>query len=164
MSATEIIAFLFKLINFGALAGLFIYLFQRKVKDRIKTKIKEKEVFWQNLQTNKQALIDQQHKLRIEIACQKDYGNALLQKIVLWHKASSLQEQAFIEEAKINAQKVYERTRTFHEKKEERELLQQIVPLAIDEARKTLEDRFAQEKNAEKYMANIFRYLKKSSS
>lgn len=163
MSVPEVIAFLFKIINFSVLIGLVIYIFQRKVRGQIKTKIREKEVFWQNLQTNKQALIDQQHKLQMERAAQKDYGMELLKKIETWDAASKAHQQNLIEQMKHNAHKVYERSAKFYEKKQERQLIKKAVPIAFDQARETLIAQFAKEENIQKYMNNIFTFMKKST-
>lgn len=162
MIASDLIVVAFKVINFAALIGLCLYFFQRKLKKKIKTKIEEKEVFWQNLQTNKKVLIDQQHKLSIEITWQQQYAQELLKKIGIWRSTSLEFEQALQNAMLVNAQQAYERTLAIKEHKQLLATLDQIVPKAMDDVHKELVHYFSELKNADRYVENVVVFMKKS--
>ncbi len=164
MPTSEIIAFIFKLINFGALVGGFTYLFQRKLKEPLVTKIKEKKLFWKNLEINKQALIDRQHKLDLEISWQDEYGKTLLKKIAQWDNASAQEEAALVKKMEKNAQDVYEGSVRAQKSQKMQKALDALVPIVFGQARTTLKKKYLPQDSGQEYIAKILGSMHKGLS
>ena len=101
------VALIFRVINFALILGLIIYVFRRKFLGQIRSKIQEKEIFWKNLQNNKDALIKQQKDLNDDIDWQNRYAQELLLKIDHWrsvvdkyHEFEKKKEKEIVEKIK----------------------------------------------------------------
>lgn len=85
MEFSEIVSIIFRVINFGLVVGLTIYIFRKKFLGQIRSKILQKEIFWKNLHNNKDVLINQQKDLEHDINWQDAYAQQLCVKIDQWH-------------------------------------------------------------------------------
>ncbi|MGE0207155.1 MAG: hypothetical protein AB7R69_04900 [Candidatus Babeliales bacterium] len=163
MLSVHSIRFIFNALNTGAFFGLIYFVFIKKVKPGIKTKIQEEEIFWQNLHINKQALLDQQHKLDLEIDMQKLYGTGLLKKIEQWHHTVDEQQEQFNAQAQECAQKMYHHSLKIQEHRMQEEMMRVVIPQACAKTRKAMHTKFEDSKAVEHYFDKIFSCINKSS-
>jgi len=85
MSVAEYIAIAFKLINFGVLIGLGVYLFKRYALSSIHLHIAKREQKLADLALQTYLLKEQAKAMELVVADQRAVGHGLLQKIDLWN-------------------------------------------------------------------------------
>jgi hypothetical protein len=89
----NLVTSLFKVINFIALIAALYYIFKTKMLARLLEQMKEKEIFWFNLDTNKNALMQQQEKLSLDIDQQTEYAQHVLGKVTQWHRQATARSE-----------------------------------------------------------------------
>jgi hypothetical protein len=161
MIAHDVIAFIFKVINFGALFGLGAYFFCKKFKKQIKAKIEEKEVFWHNLKTNKINLINQQNVLTTEISIQQQYAQELLKKIAQWKSVSLKNQELLSKDFQENADRAYKRALKVQDFRKQRELFEHVAPRVLKSSHEELDHYYGQDYHSEKYLGHIINFMEK---
>ena len=160
---SQIVAMAFKLINFGIIISVSIYYFKTRLLRKIKDRIKEKEVFKENLHANKHQLIGQQHKLDEEIVWQREYAGQLFEKINRWNaqvKTSQDQQarklETYIQDTEKKREQQAHHQAMFH-------MIQRVVPIAFDNVTKKLKATFEPDgPQAAQYIDGIIKNIKKS--
>ena len=164
MFQSDSIAIVFRLINFGAFIGAGLYLFYTKLLKPIREQIKEQEVFWRNLKKNRKSLIEHQKKLNEEITWQDGYAQELIEKISRWRIETERQRAALVKEKEQYADKAEKRAKKRVNEYQIRLVMNKAVPIAFDQIRHELDEKFADTKTAKKYLAQVIEQLHESVS
>ncbi len=144
----EIIAFIFKILNFFVLIGLGVYFFKKYALKKITIGIARKESFIRGLFDRQQKLEQQQHELDETIAKEKHLCLVLKEKIDLWKNQVEKKLKKEQEEQEKYTKIVYTRLKKRMEMVVTGQVKEQALQTAIGRARVELKQQFAQEKNS----------------
>ncbi len=160
---SEIIAIIFRLINFLILIALGIYCFKKYALEVIRGNISAEQEHLDELKARAQEL--QQEKKNLEKGIKED-GRAcslLREKIATWHIAAEQESDAFkaeregrIEIVKARAEKQAQAIELYRRQ-------QIIVPAAIEKAQTLLEKTFASKDRAHSYVQQVIAKMEESA-
>lgn len=162
MELSDIVSFVFRVLNFAAILGLIVYVFRTRFLDQMRSKIREKEVFWKNLENNKTMLIKQQEELDDEINWQDIYGQELLAKIDQWHKHMDNIQEIEMKKRKEYCKEAEDRRTTQEKYVQLQEVAKRVSVSAFERIGDELEKRFSNKKKADAYLDKIVTGLQKS--
>ncbi len=148
----QIIAFIFKIVNFVVFIGLGVYFFKKYALRKIITGIAQKESFIRGLFDRQQELEQQQYALGQTIVKEEALCLTLKKKINLWnhHVEKELKEQK--QEEEEQTQIMYIRLKKRMEMVVTSQIKEKAFQRAINRARFALKQQFAQEKNADQFL------------
>ncbi|HEB41903.1 MAG TPA: hypothetical protein ENI08_02710 [Candidatus Dependentiae bacterium] len=148
----QIVAFIFKIVNFLVFIGLGVYFFKKYALRKIITGIARKESFIRGLFDRQQELEQQQYALDQTIAKEEALCLALKKKVNLWkhHVGNELKKQE--KEQEEQTQNVYMRLKKRMEMIVTSQIKKKAFQRAIDRSRFVLKQQFAQEKNADQFL------------
>ena len=144
----EIIAFIFKILNFFVLIGLGVYFFKKYALQKITIGIARKESFTRGLFNRQQELEQQQYELDQTIAKEKHLCSVLKEKIDLWKDQVERKFKKEQGEQEKYTQLVYTRLKKRVEMVVTGQVKEKALQIAIDRAHVELKQQFAQEKNS----------------
>jgi F0F1-type ATP synthase membrane subunit b/b' len=162
MEFGEIVSFIFRVLNFAALAALVIYIFRSRFLAQMKSKIREKEVFWQNLKNNKTTLVKQQKELDEEIAWQDSYAQELLAKINKWHEQVHILYDLEKKKHSVYSLQIEQRALTQEKYYQLQILVSHVAACAFQRAQEDLSIMFSDETKASAYLDKLIMSLQKS--
>ncbi|MEX0940130.1 MAG: hypothetical protein WDZ41_02125 [Candidatus Babeliales bacterium] len=157
----NIIAIIFRLINFSIIVAGSVYLFQKYILSSIKERIKEKEIFWQNLRINKESLIDQKDRIITQIASQETYAQYLLNNIVKWQKYIQQKELQKIEQQKNISIHIAQRIDQQEQNYSLELLKQELLPDVFDKAYDELKKKYQSPIEAQEYIDKVLNQIGK---
>ncbi len=148
----QIIAFIFKIVNFFVFIGLGVYFFKKYALRKIITGIAREESFARGLFNRQQELEQQQYALDQTIVKEEAFCLALKKKINLWNhqvgKELKKQQQKQEEQTQI----VYTRLKKRMEMVVTSQIKKKVFQRSIDRSRFELKQQFAQKKNAHQFL------------
>lgn len=164
MSIHEMSSIFFRLLNFGVLVALGVYIFYKYMLNGIQQKIAQQKALHENKERQKELLHEENEKIKQSIVVQAQLGEALLYKVIQWSEQVELERAA--------RKKNYEKLRVQQEKKDEIRraqleldaLKKTVIPVAVEKARNELVQKFAVENNGEHYLNSLMAIMNKSSS
>lgn len=162
MSVSDIIKFVFTLINFGVTIGLVFYLYRRYGKSMIEGLMQAREQELTLLVEQKQALQEEQIHLDHLIQDEQRFAALLLEKANHWRSqyqkeaAHARQEQQAID---AHLQKRRSRQAQLHT---QHRLYDTIMPQVMDKTRTKLSAQFADSQKESEYLNDIITFMQKS--
>lgn len=160
---TALVAFSFRIINFGVLIFLASILYKRIMRSSIDQAIEQEEKDEQGLIQARGDLKSKQGILNEQIAQQQQLGMSLSEKIAQWRNTCSIKQQeqrddkAAIQTAMINRAKLQANTI------ELQTIEKMVKPLVLVKMQQDLEKHFADQAHATTYLNDIVSYLKKET-
>jgi len=148
----EIIAFIFKILNFFVLIGLGVYFFKKYALQKITIGIARKESFICGLFNRQQELEQQQYELDQTIAKEKQLCFVLKEKIDLWKHQVEKKLKKEQEDREKYAQTVRVRLEKRMKTVVTGQVKEKALQLAVSRARVELKQQFAQEKNSGQFL------------
>lgn len=162
-ASKEIVAIIFKAINFAALVWIFKYAFQNYLLPGLKEKLAAKFALFKRLEDKNQDLALQVELVDKESKDQEKLFELLKEKIKTWDQEVKKQENKdMLDQQKINNShkiRIEIQAQNIHSQK----LLSEVFPRVIAGTFKQLEQKFKQEQEAEKFFRNIIDYMKTST-
>ena len=162
MELSDIVSFVFRVLNFAAILGLIVYFFRTRFLDQMRSKIREKEVFWKNLKNNKTMLVKRQEALDDEINWQDTYGQKLLDKIDQWHKHMDMRHEVEIKKREEYSKNAERRRSTQEKYAQLQTVATSVATSAFERVGDELEKVFSNKKKADAYLGKIVTSLQKS--
>lgn len=162
MHGADIVSIVFKLINFGALIALGIYLFRRFALSGIKLQMAKRQQKLADLALQTQLLKEQAKAMDFTLAEQQSVSRGLLQKIDLWHSLVAHymlerdQERIAREVALANKMKVQQAYIELHEVQKKA-----LLP-AIKKSRDALAQQYTAMPLGQSFISEIVRHMEKS--
>lgn len=154
----------FRLLNFGAFAGLAVYLYKRYLLPSVLKQIHEKKLLLQNLENQKQGIKYQLNNLDQALEQQHHLEQEFNHKIDLWAaKVRSKNERDQLE-YKANQEKIDKQTEIKNKKLTFELANKRVVPTILKTVEYTLTKEFEQPQHAQKYNNDILRFIEESSS
>lgn len=157
----QVVTFIFRLINTAVLAAIIWYLLKKYVLKSIADSIAARSAAIHNLEQQNASLQHKQQKLKAHLIEQDALCRELLEKVTAW-------QQAIVEEKKVHAQYVAERTQEFGKRllRQKNALIfarlqKPVVEQAVVEAEKNLQSTFTQPQEGKKYLDTIITYLER---
>lgn len=163
MHTPDIVSIIFRLINFGALIGLGIYLFKRFALNDIRLQISKKQQKLADLSLQNQLLKEQAKSMDFTLAEQQSVSRGLLQKIDLWAMLISHQENAREQEKIARQQALTQKMQTQQAYIALRDTQKKALVPAIDKARIILASHYQAMPLGQSYIAQIIKKIEKSS-
>lgn len=156
-------AFIFRLINFGALMAFFAYVFKRTMVPSIKKQIQEKKLLLQNLEQQKQGIKYQHSNLDSALEQQHYLGILLNKKIKIWSTHVEHQTKLKQEEMRILQKKMHEKALIQNQVQTFKQLTKSLIPEIIVDMEKKLGEEFSHPEQGQKFIKDIIGSLQESS-
>jgi len=144
----EIIAFIFKILNFFVLIGLGVYFFKKYALQKITIGIARKASFIRGLFDRQQELEQQQYELDQTIAKEEHLCLVLKKKINLWRNQVEKKLKEKQEEQEKCKQILYKCLKKRIKIVVIGQAKEKALRIAVDRTRAELEQQFAQEKKS----------------
>jgi hypothetical protein len=152
---------LFKLLNLAALVGIAIYLFKTRLLSQVKESIGKKKAAARALRNEQEDLKKQLHAVQNEIVDQQEACARIIDKVEGWKDIIREQQELLDREAQARAQERVIRIEKQSEHIAQLRVQQAVVPVALVEARKKLEEKFLDQRGS-KYIQDTVRSLAKN--
>jgi F0F1-type ATP synthase membrane subunit b/b' len=163
LNSETIISIFFKILNFGVLIGLGVYIFKRYFVQNINDQIDAKQNMIAQLQGNNQALKQEEHDIAHAAEQQHQLSEQLVQKIALW-RAAHTHEMA---RKKAEYEEIYKNRIKKIAKQEEIYALdvvqKKVVPSAIEQAREMLQQHSMSLDVQQRYTTDILDYIERGA-
>lgn len=162
MHTTNIVAIVFRLINFGAFIALAVYLFKNYALSGITLQISKRQQKLADLALQNQRLKEQTKTTESSIANEQTVSHGLLQKIDLWktlvsqHMLERDQEKESRESALVNKVK---HQQTYIELRDAQK--KALLP-AIEKAREALMVNYTAQPLGQSFINTIVKHMEKS--
>lgn len=155
------VAFLFRIINALALAGLVYYLFKKYALGTIKSGIVQKQEELKNLQAQAHSLSKQYEKIADHIEEQEKEGSILLEKVKKWRAA--IQDLEYIQDKEYQdlQEQAYVRAQQQAVFTAQQQLQALVIPEALMQARSRLTDEFADKTRGKIFLKELVAQLQK---
>lgn len=157
----DVSTILFKLINFGALIALGVYLFRKLALSDIQLHIVKREQKIADLSLQNQLLKEQAKAMDITLADQQSQGQELLKKIDLWQSFVAHQLHEAEEENHTRELVLSHKVKMQHDFLQLADAQRKALLPAIDKARGVLAVRYQAVAPGQAYMNEIMHYLEK---
>lgn len=165
MFANEsIVAILFRLINFGVLAGVLWYMFKRYMLQDVKDQMRQKETARQDLLYHKISLEMRQQDIVQQIADQDTLGKSLTGKVQVWREAFVRVEHEREMEKDQLKKALDQRAQLQHHYMLVAQVQKRVVPHVVAQTRTMLEQKFTSPDQAKGYLGDICAYLKQKEA
>lgn len=157
------IAFIFKLINFGIVIGLVVYVYRRYAAPSLAQSMFEQHKKTQSLEHTIDDLQDEQRQIEQDIADDKALGMRLQRTVRQWHEhVAQVRMHKQHEQQKIVQRitdKRQQQAAIYHKKVQ----YQYVFPRAYGLAKQELTERYVQPASHEAYMRAILDTMERSS-
>jgi len=156
-----VISTIFRLLNFGVICFVAVYLFKTKMLPGIKEKIAAKYAALKELMTQNKDLLDQQKDLNREIKEQEMFGKQLYDQIGIWSLffEQQLKEQKE-QQAALGLQAV-KRAQLQADNKVTREENLEIISAALAGAEQQLRAQFSSQKEGAAFSSAVVQQMRK---
>ena len=151
----------FRLFNLFILVAAFIYLFKTKFLGIIQNSIKDKLQYLKSFQQKRQEVIQQRENLDITIAQEHALMERLRSNVLQWNTLWQQQEDAHKKSQKQIELKIQALLRRQRQNRSNQIIQEKVVPMALNNAHKELDRKFAQPKQQEKYLNALFDVIAK---
>ncbi len=155
---------IFRVLNFGVLIGLGIYIFKKYLKDTLLKEMLNKQRAMDGLQQERDALMLQNKKVSHTVRTEQKKYEALQKKIEQWtdvvekeRAKRSFEKNDRIRVLKKNAQYRVQQIR-------QEQLVKRVMPRALDEAKTKLQKLFSTKKAQNHFAQQIIQHMQKSES
>lgn len=155
--------FVFKILNFLAVMGLFIYLIRRYGILQIVTMMREEKQEQQELRQQLKSLQVDCNQIEQDSNAQEQSYRLIKDKFQVWQKEVATQDEQ-IEKTFQDRQKIIRETRLKRiQALQQRMLIKKELPKVLHEVSGDLKDSFAQEVQQKKYTDQLLSLLEKSN-
>lgn len=158
----EGISIFFRLLNFGLLIALFIYLYKRYIAQTLADSMQTQRALQNALEQERDILGEKQTILDMNMQAQEALRVVLMQKIELWKSSFMSERQKHLVEKESLEKRLAEKMDVRKEQYTIEQAQQRILPLAIEKARQQLEKTFESAQKSEAYNAAIIAYLREA--
>jgi type II secretory pathway component HofQ len=148
----EIIAFIFKIINFFVFIALGIYLFKKYAYQKIVIGIAKKKSLMEGLFNRQRELEQQQYLLDQTVVKEEQFCQQLKKKIDLWKCSVVKEEKEKQQEQENQAQILYNNLKKKMNSIVTKQVERKAHQKAITNAQAVLIQQFSQEKNAQHFL------------
>ena len=156
-----VLSIFFKLLNFGILIGLGVYVFKRYLLPSIGQEIAENQEALQQLQRNNEQLKEDQKKVEARLDEQAALCLSLGSKIERWKLAHDNHLRRQQESCQQLRQKI-EKKVAVQEQNLAREMLnKKVLPGAIVQAQELLQKTYESESEGRQYILHVMKYLER---
>lgn len=159
-----LVSIIFRLINFGTLIAVGVYIYRTYIADMLRKQVLEREFFQAELRAQA-CLFDEKRCMQMcANSDQKELFELLKQRIGAWGQAVHEQQKKNEAARAKRAIAVHEYARTRAEKIVEQRALLETLPLALDEATQELEKHFARTDLQHTYVSMVLGTDKKGNA
>ena len=160
----NIVAIIFRLLNFVGLFALFFYLFKKYALQMIIIQIGQKESILRNLFNRQQALEQEQYLLDERVTKEAQLCASLKEKVVRWRK---LVDQKLAERDQERTDRIKLLSQVAHQHAENHAMNQVkkgVLSTIATQAQGVLSKRFADTKEGQEFIKPIIDFMHKSTS
>ena len=162
MFAELLISIIFRLLNFAALIGLFIYIYKKYLQNDIEASIEHDRLAEINLNTRIDEMQQRSSELSEEIIKQEKLCTYLNERTAQWKVAfeKDMKERQAEQQAihKQTVNRAHQQIKTI----EYERMAQAILPKALERARNQLKKSFDQKAHGKAFVGDILSHMKKS--
>lgn len=159
-----LVTIVFRLINFGTLIAVGVYIYRTYIADVLRKQILEREFFQAELRAQA-CLFDEKRCMQMATNNnQKELFELLKQRMAAWSQAVQEQQKKGDAARAKRAVAVHEYARMRAQKIVEQRVLQEALPQALDEAARELEHYFASQEKQHIYVATALTSQKKGEA
>ena len=161
MSTNEIIAIVFRYINFGVFIGLGVYLFKKKLLPIIIQERAKKRAVVQNLASENKDLLVRQRTVEQEISEQEIESKHLYDQIKIWslvfnkRLSESKNEQQLLMDSSLQRSKVRSDYAAY------KLIRNTVCNKALNDSRQNLQGHFLSEEQGRRFMASLVHFVRK---
>jgi hypothetical protein len=160
----NIVAIVFKLINFIALIGAFCFVFTKYLRATLVSLIHEKEASHEALCAQQLHLESKQHSLDVIIKAEAAQCQDFKYKIDTWNKAIAIETEKQRQESQKLVVTIQERQAEIALKKENQRIQNDLTVLMATQVKTSLDDYFKNPQCSEKYIDTIIQFMNKRAS
>lgn len=158
----SIITIVFRLLNFAALIGLFVFLYRRYFKHEIEQDIERERLDQINIHETIKQLDIRSQELTGTIIDQENLCKQLIVRTTEWKQAWDKDAIKQYDDKQLLERKTLERAQKQQAMIKERKIAQDVLSQAIEHARQELIAHFAQPKNGQLFIVDILAMMEKS--
>jgi len=162
--SSEVVADVFKLLNFGILCALFYFFFKKKQIPETREKIAQKQAELQSKANQNKALLYQQEELDREIKQQELLARKLYGQIKVWSSSFEHKQQELLREQEDLTGKAKQRAQQQAEYKLNRSVSDIVFSKALENAKEKLTAQFVSEAEGKKFISSIVDFMRKEVS
>jgi hypothetical protein len=155
------IDFIFHILNFVLLIGIFVYLSKRYLVGALRRDIVSERLSRATLSHRLEELCRKEQHIIDASVHQKEHYQQLLDKMRQWQKQVNAEHNLEREQQKITVMMAEKRYQELVDYQKQAILCNQILPEAIRQAHHELEVRFSKGNEAQQYTATLFDYMSK---
>lgn len=159
--SSEIVALVFRFLNFGVAAGVGTYVFKKNILPDIKAKIAERRELVRAMEMRNQELLEQKNTVVREISEQEALGKRLYDQIKVWSFSYQKETALLEQERKIVRQEIERRAQLQAEIEAQAEINKQALTIALQGAEQELSRLFAEPQEGKIFIASVVEHMRK---
>lgn len=160
---SNIVAIVFRILNFIVLIGVGIFLFRRYVLPGLKADYNKDKAFKKSLAEQKRLLEERSYELDMRYAQQTIKGDYLKERVIQWQESIAHKKQMRAQEKE---QRLYQLTQIYKKQYEHIEkdaIKKQVVPQAFDRACSLLVHEYAQTSAGQQALSSLIQQVQEKS-
>lgn len=157
-----LVTIIFRLLNFAALIGLFIYIYKKYFQNEIEASIEHDRLAEINLNTRIDEMQQRNAELSKEIITQEKLCEYLNERTSQWKVAFQKNTKQRQTEQQARTKKAVERAKQQVKTIEYERMVQSVLPKALERAHNQLKKSFDQKAHGKAFVQDILSYMKKS--
>jgi F0F1-type ATP synthase membrane subunit b/b' len=158
--SSEIVATIFRVLNFGVACGVGAYVFKKNLLPGIREKIAEQQQALKSMAQHNQDLLDQKNTIAREIVEQDEQGRRLCDQIRLW-AVSFEKEMALCSQDRLALEQALEKRAHAQAEYNLKERIQRrVLETALVGVRQELAERFASDAEGKKMITRIIGHMR----
>jgi len=158
----SVVAFIFRIINFGALVGLTIFLAKKYLMPTLNNAMYEHESAIEQIEQHTQDLQSHAQQLDEQFKKQEHLTNELIRKIHAWKSQFEAQKVKREQLHQELIESAHKKIATQQQMIKQMYVQNKVLPIAIDHAQKTLEQQFSSEDTGVNYIADVILGMKRA--
>ncbi len=160
LSSKYILTIIFRLINFGALIALSVYLFKRYALPSFKLKIHEKQARLDDLNAQHTLLARDDRLLERALIDDRKHQEYLTQRVMAWKAKIARDRERFIQERQKRSELLQKRTALQDEYVQKNRLRELILPAALEQARGQLISQYNEPRAQKEFINRVITTLR----
>lgn len=152
---------IFRILNFIALMTVSAYFFKRYAYPTIRDNQSRKKMALLELEQEKELLATQQEAIDAHSRKQEATRTALLERLKIWRDAFDHEKQVRLHGRNQMRERLREQLVISEHHAQQKRIEQKLIPDAIARAREHLSMRFADPKQAERYLTDLKVFMEK---
>ncbi len=157
----ELLAVIFRLVNFGILAYICVYLFKRYILPMIKDQMRREQEEQRTIKERHKEIRKQEKIVTAFAYDQEKLCRILQEKVNRWRRVQEDYEQKRVHEKERRIRFLQDRVMCQEQEFERQHMLRLIVPRAVDTVERTLHATFKSPDQGRVYIQDIIKQLRK---